>query len=736
MDSDQLSRMKEATDEELGRSKPEREEDSSTMDLKTQDVQEPLNDVKQRLLDGIDPKGRTAKDAMKLMESMDEQMIRDIDAAAPDGDMGRRLLRMASDNSSETQGLLRSVLQLPGPVREQAVRKLVLDSQNAKAIGESLVELNLILGKSANSEKIMSDLLASADRGQLIAEMKDTLQQLKSNVGEKQLNHLLNISLDADIVQRLVQQVSQSKNQNDFIEALMKIKASLPESEIARIMTDLARDLKDATIKVAILAKISSLDLDDVAKFELIDGLITHLKEINSVVSRVKLMVAVNTFIDAGKLIKLEPTELGEVLVGMLGKSTDARNRFQFLESSAILYKELVDVAGNANAEPILAHLKQVLTNKGSMSAEAARNLEADLRNAARLLAESSDKNILIELFNKRLRSDDKTLTGGDPIELKIQEAISKWPEFAEKNQDFVKILTAATPELSVRERSVMAEFAPWFKELARIRGITDQQGQIDLLRELLTNNLGDDLGGTSYNKIKEISSNIRNTVVDESLELDVISVRQYLQQQGVSDKDINNHLLSTAEEFKQAYLEGRVPVTMHVEALIKQEQRVKTMLEIAKRIDASTAGLQQKLTEVQGEMAFTIHMLTSPDFADCRPVLGFEVGNGFDQVWERVGADGRVTEFIIGEAKGPGATLGTSLKGGQMTPEWIMNTATELINQGGAAKLLGERLLQAMVDGEPPIRGIVVTAGEEGQKAEVDDRGHFDYSDELINQI
>ena len=729
------ARTTEETAEEVDRASVDGDQAPLTPSVKALVAAEPLSVVKQRLLEGIDPSGRTAKDAARLMNTLDEQTIRDIDAAAPDGDMGRRLLRMAGDNPADTQATLRAVLQLPDAVRDQAVRKLVHDSQNAKAISESLVELNAITGKSVASEKMMIDLLASPDRQRLIDELNITLHQLKNNLGEKPFNDLLSISSDADIVQRFIQQVAGAKNQSEYIEALMKIKANLPETETTRVMAELARNLSDAPIKVAIIAKLSDLDIDNVAKFELVDGVIAHLKEIDSVISRVKLMAAVNTVIESGNKLGIDPAELGKILSGMLGTSTEARNRFQFLESSAILYKELVDVAGDKRADAVLDHLKQVLTTSEEIGTSEARNLEADLRNAARLLAESSDKGALLELFSKQLQSDDRSLTGGDPIEIKIQEAISKWPEFAASNPDYVKILNAATSELSIRERSVMAEFAPWFKELAKIRGITDEQGKIDLLRDLLTSNLGDDLSGASYNKIKEISSIIRNTVVDESLDLDVISVREYLDQQGISDKDIDNHLLATAEEFKQAFMEGRVPVTMHVEALIRQEQRVKTMLEIAERIGASTAGLQQKLTEVQGEMAFTVHMLTSPDFADCRPVVGFEVGNGFDQVWERVGADGRVTEFIIGEAKGPGATLGTSLKGEQMTPEWIMNTATELINQGGAARQLGERLIQAMVDGEPPIRGIVVTAGEEGQKAKVDDRGHFDYSGELIHQ-
>jgi hypothetical protein len=42
--------------------------------------------------------------------------------------------------------------------------------------------------------------------------------------------------------------------------------------------------------------------------------------------------------------------------------------------------------------------------------------------------------------------------------------------------------------------------------------------------------------------------------------------------------------------------------------------------------------------------------------------IRGFMVGDGFDQIWARRGANGEIIEYIIVEAKGPGAQLGETV--------------------------------------------------------------------------
>jgi RHS repeat-associated protein len=125
----------------------------------------------------------------------------------------------------------------------------------------------------------------------------------------------------------------------------------------------------------------------------------------------------------------------------------------------------------------------------------------------------------------------------------------------------------------------------------------------------------------------------------------------------------------------------------------------------------------QAKLTEVKGERALTDHMLEQEP--DAEMVRGFERGGdqtGFDQVWVKRNPDGTVSEFIIGEGKGPGAKLGNPQKGPQMSEEWVDNTITELQRSSNPAdQQLGQELRDAMASGHPPITGRVVQADGNG---------------------
>jgi len=625
-------------------------------------------------------------------------------------------------------------LPLPVGLRKRAVQKLIPDPASAIDIARDMAQLHSLLKTGSHADAIVLRLVESPSRADEIKAMRDSLEALRAHIGADMLERLVKIGGDADDARSLIEQIANSANPKQFADAVIRVDTALPVSEQGRYTAELARGLKDTQLKADMLAKIVELDIDSPTKLNIMDELINQLGQVDAVVSRVKMIGAIDTLVDATAALSMKPADVGRLITGLIGKHEYARNRFEFIESSAILFKQLATVGTDSDAQTIADYVFHQLTVYGPIRLQDAKHLEADLRSAASLLAQSADKSGLLALFSKRLQAGG-SMTGGDPTETKIQEALSKWPQFEADNPDFVKALKNAAPELGEREYAVLADIAPWFRELAAIRGITDANGEVALLRNILTEQLGGDLDRSGYTSLRDVESAIRNTVVDESVDTRLPTVHDRLLKEGVTEKQLQNHLLATAEEFKQAYLEGRTPPTMHVEALIKQEHRVKTMLAIAERIGASTAGLKQQLTEVQGEMAFTIHMLTSPDFADCRPVRGFEVGTGFDQVWERAGADGHITEFIIGEAKGPGAELGTSLKGEQMSPEWIINTATEMINQGGAARQLGERIIQAMVDGYPPIRGIVVTAGKDDAPATIDDRGHFNY-EEIINQL
>jgi len=89
----------------------------------------------------------------------------------------------------------------------------------------------------------------------------------------------------------------------------------------------------------------------------------------------------------------------------------------------------------------------------------------------------------------------------------------------------------------------------------------------------------------------------------------------------------------------------------------------------------------------------------------------GFEQGTGFDQVWVRYGPDGEISEIMVVEAKGPGATTQkTRTKGAQMSAEWVARTAAQMIMRGDSTGV-GTMIIDALHNGHPPVAGVVIQA-------------------------
>ncbi|MFH4666535.1 hypothetical protein WMQ48_17675 [Vibrio cidicii] len=78
---------------------------------------------------------------------------------------------------------------------------------------------------------------------------------------------------------------------------------------------------------------------------------------------------------------------------------------------------------------------------------------------------------------------------------------------------------------------------------------------------------------------------------------------------------------------------------------------------------------------------------------------LGFGPGPGVDQIWAKRDENGKVLEYFIVEAKGPGAKLQeTKTKGMQMSNKWIENNLNRMKNSKKYPERnqLGEDLLNA----------------------------------------
>ena len=120
------------------------------------------------------------------------------------------------------------------------------------------------------------------------------------------------------------------------------------------------------------------------------------------------------------------------------------------------------------------------------------------------------------------------------------------------------------------------------------------------------------------------------------------------------------------------------------------------------------------KVTEAKGERAASEYM--TKNHPDAEMVRGFETGPGFDQVYVKRAADGSIEEYIIVEAKGPGAKLGTKAKKGkQMSKKWVGNTvkSMEKATDSNTADL-GSSLKDAIDFGPlPKVSGMGIEAVE-----------------------
>ncbi|WP_134496552.1 RHS repeat-associated core domain-containing protein [Microvirga pakistanensis] len=137
--------------------------------------------------------------------------------------------------------------------------------------------------------------------------------------------------------------------------------------------------------------------------------------------------------------------------------------------------------------------------------------------------------------------------------------------------------------------------------------------------------------------------------------------------------------------------------------------------LEAAGASRKAKAHPKRKITEAKGERAAAD--LIEKNHPELEMVQGFKPGTGFDQVYVKKNPDGSVAEYVIVEAKGPGATLSKNAKKGeQMSQDWVRRTVDEMRNSSDAEKRkLGSELRAALFTGSPPVRGKVIQADDHG---------------------
>lgn len=177
----------------------------------------------------------------------------------------------------------------------------------------------------------------------------------------------------------------------------------------------------------------------------------------------------------------------------------------------------------------------------------------------------------------------------------------------------------------------------------------------------------------------------------------------------------------------KSAHLKRlRNPVLeKHYQNLAEYETRYQKKLDdaIANGASARKIGAYKaKLTEVKGERAASAYM--EKHFAKPPPPaqmeLGFGPGPGVDQIWAKRDENGKVLEYFIVEAKGPGAKLQeTKTKGMQMSNKWIENNLNRMkkSKKYPERNQLGKDMLKAIERDYPQINKLVIEAIEDKGK-------------------
>ncbi|OQK49255.1 hypothetical protein XM76_c20778 [Vibrio vulnificus] len=181
----------------------------------------------------------------------------------------------------------------------------------------------------------------------------------------------------------------------------------------------------------------------------------------------------------------------------------------------------------------------------------------------------------------------------------------------------------------------------------------------------------------------------------------------------------------SKGNELPGAQLAKRVrnPILdKHYQSLAEYETKYQKKLDDALANGASARKIgayKARLTEVKGERAASAYMETH--FAKPPPPaqmeLGFGPGPGVDQIWAKRDENGKVLEYFIVEAKGPGAKLQKTSKGfTQMDDEWIEMNLNRMKNSKKYPERnqLGDDLLDAIEDKNPKVNKLVIEAIED----------------------
>ncbi|HED40811.1 MAG TPA: hypothetical protein ENJ13_10330 [Chromatiales bacterium] len=603
----------------------------------------------------------------------------------------------------------------PGGTQATATRKLI-DSIDVEQLNR-LASLEL-------SPADMRKVLRSHDTAEGVAGMID------------QLNQVADVLPADQRTQRLGELVAR-RDFTELISLLGVTVRSAPDVTsaaqfVAAVLTLRGHHLDVATGINQLLERAGAEQASDFAR--LMDSIGSEGRQ-----SLINLMGEMRSTFDA---LKLDNSDSFAAIAGLIriASSGDVDQRVDLFNRTHNLLSALAELPSSAAHRKVVNHIVDGLISGKDSLAHA-----LDIRAASRLLEKSKSAADALERFTASL-SEGGSLTGGDAFQLHLRDKLKEWPDFREKYSDFATMLKdvtkdtlrTATDEMREKQTAALADLEPWFTYItgtdwfsARVKESGRNHGDEAryLLGDIIKSGLRRGTGVNSLDTLRHIMQEMRQKIVEvDGRPKFNEEVKREMARLGFSEEAIaqrEKDFDSILAENRAAM--GRETPEVHLENLVRQRIEYQRMIDAAEQlaharypsdaaarkalINEMTSGLRQKVTETVGEIAATRAMNSDERFKGFYLHSGFEQGIGFDQVWVRFGPDGKVSEIMIVEAKGPGATTQkTRTKGAQMSAEWVARTAAQMIMRGDDTGI-GTMIIDALQNGHPPVAGVVIQA-------------------------
>jgi len=740
-----------------------------TESKKTKDVEiESEETTRQRLSDLLSKDAST--ESQRRYQSKANKLPIDsvrkiLDSTGDSPEFARRVINIAAsldEPSAFSQNLKNALNDLPAD-QQDAVRQACLNQSNENAV-KVISELSSIRSTLSDPELYSQftqtlrhsgdDLLNMVDHLNRISQALSLpeLKQLSSAVGTpemlagllskfrsgddsplvaKQLTEVLN-SFEGAQRQEFQERMRDLPN-SEFIRTLSgleQLKSFTPNSETFRTFFDLVTSVPNGTKRMLEPLVDIAKNISPEGRRALADILTT--KDKSSRNDFVEAIIQYQRFLTDSEL-KLFGKQTHQLLDTLLKTAATQKRWLVHLEqfhNFVDTLRTLPDTPANReNIEKILKYL----TDPDRDPADIADDINA----SAKILGDTADRSASINEQVKRLEGPDGCLAGKDTWRVHLDEAALRWDEMTSssnpKIKGFADLVESVTPGWSAGERGSLKNMQAWFEHLAKTRGIdpTDTNARKALL---------EDVFARGFSKIKSPDLQSKGKYDDLARAFREMAVEAELGISGkkLSTEEMINKIKLTPDKYKAALdriglteeqlaaRPDRDNIIEHLSTLTKREIYYSTMRDIAtgdamkdiaSEIGAlvSSAGIKQNITEVIGEIALSRHILET--FSDFRLAMPFGKGTGFDQVWVQHNTSHEIPKYIIGEAKGPGAGLGSPKKGEQMSAEWVYATIREMMVRGNAeqqamAKQMMLALMKARETGQPILEGLVIEAG------------------------